>query len=109
MAAANLQPKQNVSNAATDALTFGQLIEKWENEKPIPEPSEEFKDVDHIGKYLRVWFAGHLSHALGLDNGYSKEYEEYVSKYKVSKPEAQEEGHSNDIYNKLFGVDGDAN
>ena len=109
MAAANLQPKQNVANAATDTLTFGQLIEKWENEKPIPEPTEEFKDVDGIGKYLRIWFAGHLSYALGLDNGYSKEYEEYVAKYKVSKPEAQEEGHSNDIYNKLFGVEGEIN
>ena len=107
MAAANLQPKQNVANAATDALTFGQLIEKWENEKPIPEPAPEFKDVDGIGKYIRVWFAGHLARALGLDNGYAREYDEYVQKYKVSRPEAQEEGHSNDIYNKLFGVEGD--
>lgn len=107
MAAANLQPKQNVANAATDALTFGQLIEKWENEKPIPEPTDEFKDVDGIGKYLRVWFAGHLSRALGLDNGYSKEYDEYIARYKVSKPEIYEEGSSSDIYNKIFGVDGD--
>lgn len=76
MDAANLQPRQNVGNAATDALTFSQLIEKWEQEKPIPEPDPEFKDCDGIGKYIRVWFKGALSHALGLEGGYSKEYED---------------------------------
>lgn len=103
-AAANLQPKQNVANAATDSLTFGQLIQKWELEKPIPEPSEEFKDVDGIGKYIRVWFKGHLARALGLDNGYSREYDEYIQQYTVNKPNYQEEGESEDVYNKLFGV-----
>ena len=29
MAAANLQPKQNVSNAASDSVPFGHMIEKW--------------------------------------------------------------------------------
>ena len=104
MAAANLQPKQNVANAANDTLTFGQLIEKWENEKPIPEPEDEFKDCDKISQYLRIWFSGHLARALGLDNGYSREYDEYISRYKVNKAEAQEEGSSSDIYNKLFGT-----
>lgn len=103
MAAANLQPKQNVANSANDTLTFGQLIEKWENEKPIPEPEDEFKDCDNIGQYLRVWFAGHLARALGLDNGYSREYDEYVAKYKVSKTTTEEEGEADDVYNKLFG------
>ena len=74
MSAANLQPKQNVGNAATDALSFGQLIEKWEQEEPIPEPDEEFKDVDGIGKYISVYFYGHLCKALGIKNRYSKEY-----------------------------------
>lgn len=104
MDAANLQPRQNVGNAATDALTFSQLIEKWEQEKPIPDPDPEFKDVDGIGKYIRVWFKGALSHALGLDNGYSKEYEDYVSQYKVSKPEEQNlDQKSESIYSKIFG------
>lgn len=107
MNSANLQPRQNVSNAATDSLTFGQLIERWENEKPIPEPAEEFKDVDGIGKYIRIWFAGHLSKALGLKNAYSAEYDEYIKQYTVSKPELTEEGNSEEIYNYLFGKDGD--
>lgn len=107
MNSANLQPKQNVSNAATDSLTFGQLIEKWENEDPIPEPSEEFKDVDGIGKYIRVWFTGWLSKALGLKaNVFTKEYDEEIAKYIVEKPDEYEEGNSNDIYDRLFGTEG---
>jgi hypothetical protein len=99
----NILPRQNSGNGITDSLTFGQLIEKWEEEKPIPEPSPEFKDVDGIGKYIRVWFKGHLARALGFDNGYSKEYDEYIEQYKVKKPEIMEEGRSDAIYSALFG------
>lgn len=107
MSAANLQPKQNVNNSATDSLTFGQLIEKWENDKPIPEPSEEFKDVDGIGKYIRVWFTGWLSKALGLKaNVFTKEFDKEVGKYTVSKPEEVDDGGSDEIYNYLFSADG---
>ena len=107
MEAASLQPRQNVSSTATDSLTFGQLIERWEEEKPIPEPSEEFKDVDGIGKYIRVWFTGWLSKALGLNaNVFTKEYEEEVAKYTVTKPEHTEEGNADDIYEHIFGVEG---
>ena len=106
LAAANLQPRQNVGNAATDSLTFGQLIEKWEMHDPIPEPSEEFKDVDHISKFLKVWFKGALSRALNLDNGYSKEYDDYIAPYTVSQPEyIGEDGDSNESqYEKIFGA-----
>lgn len=110
MSAANLQPRQNVGNASTDSLTFGQLIEKWEQSDPIPEPSEEFKDVDGIGKYIRVWFKGHLSRALGLDNGYSREYDEYIKEFTVEKPEyaGVEDGEeSESIYSQIFGSESD--
>ncbi len=106
MNAANLQPKQNVANAATDSLTFGQLIEKWEQEKPIPEPSEEFKDVDGIGKYIRVWFTGWLSKAMGFNNSLAEECEEEWNKYRVIKSTYEEEDSSDDIYDKLFGKEG---
>lgn len=102
MLAANLQPKQNVNTAASDSLTFGQLIEKWEMEQPIPEPDEEFKDVNNIGKLIRVFFMGHLSKALGLRNGYSKEYEEIMGEYTVLKPEEREDVVS-DTYQDIFG------
>lgn len=107
MNSANLQPKQNVSNAATDSLTFGQLIEKWEEEKPIPEPSEEFKDVDGIGRYIRVWFTGWLCKALGLKaDVFTEEYDEEISKYTVTKPDELEDNNTSYIYDRLFGNEG---
>ena len=107
MEAAKLQPKQNVSNAATDSLTFGELISKWESEKPVPEPDPELIDPSSIRKNLRVWFAGWLGHALGLNVPVTKEYEEEVAKYSVSKPDEQEEGSSSALYGQLFGVEGE--
>ena len=107
MNSSNLQPKQNVNNAATDSLTFGQLLEKWEEERPIPDPDPEFADVNNIGKYIRVWFAGHLSKALGLKTAYTQEYEEEIEKYTVKKPDEIEGDETSGIYNELFGVDGE--
>ena len=86
MASAKLQPKQNVNNAATDSLTMGQMIEKFENERPIPEPDPEFRDVNKIGKYIRVWFSGWLAKAMGFKNVNSKEFDDYVKQYEVENP-----------------------
>ena len=107
MNGANLQPRQNVGNAATDSLTFGQLIEKWELESPVPEAQGEFADPDNIGKFLRVWFKGSLMRALGLDGGYSQEYDEYVKQYSVERPQNIDDDDSVDetMYEKVFGKD----
>ena len=108
MDAAKLQPKQNVGNASTDGLTFGELIEKWEQEKPIPEPEPEFKDVDGIRKFVDVYFKGHLAKAFGLKNGYSDLYDEEIAKYKVEKPKPVDgEVTSDDIYGSVFGAEGE--
>lgn len=104
MEAAKLQPKQNVTNAATDSLTFGELIAKWEAEKPIPEPDPELVDPSNIRKNLRVWFAGWLGHALGLNIPVTQEYEEEVAKYTVNKQEEQDQS-SSALYGQLFGVE----
>ena len=106
---ANVTPKQNVGNAFAESLTFGQLIEKWENEKPIPEPDPEFADVNNIGKFIRVWFKGALMRALNLDGGYNEEYDEYVKQYSVQKPEdiASDDDNSDDAFDKIFGVESD--
>ena len=108
MDAAKLQPKQNTGNSSTDGLTFGELIEKWEQEKPIPEPEPEFRDVDGIRRFVDVYFKGHLAKAFGLKNGYSDQYDEEISKYRVEKPKPVEgEVTSDDIYGSLFGVEGE--
>lgn len=104
----NILPRQQSSNSLSDSLTFGQLIEKWEAEDPIPAPDPELDDVDNIGQKLRVFFSGHLSKALGLNTSYLKEYDEYMSQYTVQKPEYSgvEENKDKNIYTKLFGSDG---
>lgn len=107
LAAANLQPRQNVGNASTDSLTFSQLIAKWELEKPIPVPDPELCDVSNIGKNIRVWFGGWLANAIGLDIPQSQEYLEEVSKYTVEKPSVEEKEGSSAIYKKMYGSDGE--
>lgn len=108
MDAAKLQPKQNVGNAATDSLSFGELIERWEMNAPIPEPDPELSDVSGIGKNFRVWVSGWLAHALGLNIPESEEFKKEVSKYTVDKPSNQENSTSNIVYNQLFGKDGES-
>lgn len=108
MASANLQPRQNVDNAASDSLTFGQMIEKWELEEPIPEPDPEFKDVDGMGKLFRTWMAGWLGRAIGLKNIYTDECQKEIDKYTVTKRHEEDEVTSDDIYAKMFGDIGDS-
>lgn len=106
LAAANLQPRQNVGNASTDSLTFGQLIERWEENDPILIP-ENYVDVDNLSQYIDIWFKGGLSRALNLDNGYSKEYDDYIDQYTVKPPEYMgDDGESDEnVYSKIFGVE----
>lgn len=103
MGSLNVKPSQKTSNALTDNLTFGQLIDKWEQEKPIPEPEEEFRDVDKIGLYIDVFFKGHLSKMMGLKNAFSSLYEKFMSKYTVKKPQYDEDFDSEALFDQIFG------
>lgn len=99
----NIKPNQKSSSELTDNLTFGQLIDKWEEEKPIPEPEGEFKDPDKIGLLIDVFFKGHLSKMMGLKNAFSSLYEKFISKYTVNKPEYDEDTDSEVLFDKIFG------
>lgn len=102
---AKLQPKQNAGDTTADNQTLGTLIDKWENTRPIPEVDEELKDVDKIGKYISVFFFGHLCKMIGVDNDYANEYEEYMKTYTVEKPEYTEDDADEAIYRAMFGGD----
>lgn len=106
LSSAQLKPSQNASNTLTEAKTFGQLIEKWEQEKPIPEPSDEFKDVDKIGQLIDVFFKGHLAKMMGIKNAFSATYDRFMQKYTVTKPEYEDSEFSEEIFDRLFsGLD----
>lgn len=107
MSSNQIKPSQNNGNSLTDAKTFGQLIEKWENEKPIPEPSDEFKDVDKIGLLIDVFFKGHLAKMMGLKNAFSARYDQFMKKYTVNKPEFEDEEYSEELFDKMFGTQPD--
>lgn len=87
LGSANLKPSQNNDNALVEQNTFGTLIKKWEDERPIPEAEEEFKDVDGIKRYIDAYFFGHLAKVMKIDNDYSKIYDEEMAKYTVQKPQ----------------------
>ena len=98
-----LQPKQNAGDATADNQTFGTLIDKWENERPLPEIDEELRDVDKIGWYIDVFFKGHLSKMMGLKNGFSNLYTKFIKKYSVDKPEYNDEENSEVLFDAIFG------
>ncbi len=103
MSSSQVKPSQNNSNTLTEAKTFGQLIDKWEAEKPVPEPEDEFKDVDKMGLWVDVFFKGHLAKMMNFKNAFSILYDKFISKYTVTKPTVDEESESEEIFNKLFG------
>lgn len=100
---AKLQPKQNAGETTAENQTFGTLIDKWENERPLPEIDEELKDVDKIGLYLDVFFKGHLAKMMGLKNGHSRLYSQYMKQYTVEKPEYESDEDSEALFDAIFG------
>ena len=65
---------------------------------------EELKDVDKIGWYIDVFFKGHLSKMMGLKNSYSKMYEDEMAKYKVDKPEYENDDEA--LFDAVFNKGG---
>jgi hypothetical protein len=101
--AGKLQPKQNAGDATADNQTFGTLIDKWENERPLPEIDEELRDVDKIGLYINVFFKGHLAKMMGIKNGMSNLYNKFMKKYTVEKPEYDDDENSDALFDAIFG------
>ena len=107
MGSAQIKPNQTNDNALAETNTFGTLIQKQEEEEPIPEPSPEWQDVDGIGKYFRVQVLGSLLNMFHLKNPYQDEFDEEMEKYTAHKPEMQsEDSEDEDIRQKIFGIEG---
>lgn len=100
---AKLQPRQNSGDTTADNQTFGTLIDKWENERPLPEIDEELRDVDKIAWYFDIFFKGHLSKMMGLKNGLSNAYNKFMKKYTVEKPEYDDDENSEALFDAIFG------
>lgn len=103
MDAAKLQPKQNVGDTTADNQTFGTLIDKWENTRPIPDVDEELRDVDKIALYIDVFFKGHLSKMMNLKNAFSNLYQKFMKRYTVEKPEYNADDDDEALFEAVFG------
>ena len=67
MGDANVKPAQtSVENNGIES--WGEWVRKIEETRPILAPTEEFIDVDGIGKYIRKWFTKHFERVFDLDN-----------------------------------------
>lgn len=87
----NLKPNQETGMNSIEQATFGTLIKKWENEHPIPEPDEAWKDVNNIKKYVSAYFTGHMSKLMGIDAGVTQEYIDEMEKYTVREGDPYED------------------
>lgn len=81
MNSANILPKQTADNLLADTQTFGTLLKKYEETRPIPEPDPSWKDVDGIRKYMNTWFRGGLAKALKVKNENAQLYDEAVEEF----------------------------
>lgn len=77
---------------------LGVWIKRWEDERPLPEIDDSLKDVDGIIKYVLTWVYGHVAHMLGVRNNHSKLYDEAIEKYRVSRPEYEDEDDDTMLY-----------
>lgn len=98
----NLDPSsRGEENAAFDKTPFGVWIDRWENKRPIPEPDEEFKDVDGIVRYISTWLLGHLCAMFGVKNKNTRLYEDKIAELRVEK-NLSEEDDDEEIFNLVF-------
>lgn len=86
---AGISPNQESENMNNDAVTFGTMIKKFENEEPIPEPLPEWKKKDWI-HYMMVWFLGNLCRMMGKPNPFQDEFDKEMEKYSVIVDEEDE-------------------
>ena len=89
----------------SEAQTFGTLIAKWETERPLPEIDPELEDVDKIGRYIDVFYRGHMAKVLGLKNGLSHIYQKFIEKFTVKRPEYDSDEDSEALFDAIFGRD----
>lgn len=94
LGSANIKPAQENASMASEQVTFGTLIKKYENEQPVPEPLPEWMTADWIRKYVVVWFFGNLCRMMGKVNPFQDEYEKEMDNYtvKVDVDEYEESG-----------------
>lgn len=81
----NMKPSQK-KETEENYIPFGVEIARFEEGDPIPEPDEDFKDVDRLKYNILTWFLGSLCKTAGVKNDYSQLFEDEISQYTVERP-----------------------
>lgn len=81
----NIKPSQK-KETEENYIPFGVEIARFEESDPIPEPDEDFKDVDGLKHNILTWFLGSLCKTAGIKNDYSQLFEDEISQYTVERP-----------------------
>lgn len=104
-----VQKKEDSTGSNVDGAPMGVWIRRFENERPIPEPDPELKDVDKIIHYIQVFFLGHLAKMLGKTTVYSKMYEKEIARLRVEDPALSGEYEDDEEFfeNRFAVEDGD--
>lgn len=76
---AKMKPIQATGAEANDQLTFGVLIKKWENDKPVPKALE-----DEMKMYIDTFMVGHLAKMEGLSNEMTEKYDKAIADYTIN-------------------------
>ena len=102
----NVKPNQKKDDESADLETtpLGVWAKRWEENRPIPEYDDEIQEPKII-KYITAWFYGHIAKSLGLKNMYSQVYEDEIAKYRVEKPEYEEDDDDQIIADVTIGGD----
>lgn len=67
MADCRIKPAQETMGDES-ADCFGTWVKMIEDNEPIGEPSEEYKDVDKINEYISKWFIKPFARVLGMSD-----------------------------------------
>ena len=76
---ANMKPIQATGAEGNDQITFGTLIRKWENERPVPKPLE-----DEMKEYIDTYMIGHLAKMEGLNNEMTEKYDKALRSHTIN-------------------------
>ena len=86
MNSANMNPIQSTGAEGNDQITFGTLIKKWENERPVPKFLE-----DEMKEYIDTFMVGHLAKMEGLTNELTEKYDNALNEYTIDFEEIKKD------------------
>lgn len=106
LGSACLKPAQKKSDADASIYNtpMGVWIDRFEYKRPIPEDVTAEK-TNYIKRYILAWFSGHLSKMFGIKNANTKLYDEEIAKYRVGRPEFDDDSDDDMMYDILADVE----